>query len=81
MTDKDKPDQKTTMRQSQKKEGLFLSAEGISHNGLYNVSLHSSKTLNDNKASLKETFKKPGVQALIFVVIIVTVALILMSTL
>ena len=81
MKDSDNPDQKTTSSRQKNKEGLFLSAEGIFHNGLYNIPHNSSKTLNDNKASMKETLKKPTVQALIFILIVGTMALILMSIL
>lgn len=81
MTDKENPEQKTTKSGHKKKEGLFLSAEGIFHNGLYNASKSSSKILNDNKASIGTALKKPGIQALMFVLIIAIVSILLMSIL
>ncbi len=55
MTDKKYPPSKIK-KSSENTEGLFITPDAVLHNNLYVPPSH--KTLNDNKGSLHDTFKK-----------------------
>ena len=71
MTNKTPPS-KTPKKQT---EGLFITPGAVLHNNLY--SPPSGKSLNDNKGSLKDTFKK--FQGLLFLALIGLALILLIS--
>lgn len=73
MTDINKPSSRSS-KNATEKEGIFLSPDAVLHNNLYTPP--SSKTLNDNKGSFKDAFKKfQGLIILAFVAVVVILLL------